>query len=187
MKPRIELLNSTSIPDFPSGSSINYYNGKLYLTGDDASHLLILDTDHRQIDSIRLLDSKAKRIPKSQKADFETATIVDVRDGKYLLVLGSASTEKRNKALLIPLVDTIPDAGRSVQPDLYNQAFFTRLKTAGIQRGEHRRLRRYRRIVYLLSNRGNLSDPVNHIICIHKASWAKGKRCHCPSPGFFCP
>jgi len=72
--PTIQLLKFLLLVDFPSGSSINYYDNKLYLVGDDATHILILDNDYRKVDSIKLFDNLEKRISKSQKTDLEAST-----------------------------------------------------------------------------------------------------------------
>jgi hypothetical protein len=50
--------------DYPSASSIEYFDKKLYVMGDDATNLLILDTNLNIIDSIPLLSYPGKRIPK---------------------------------------------------------------------------------------------------------------------------
>jgi hypothetical protein len=54
--PKTEFLSSLLLTDFPSGSSINYYDGKLFLVGDDANDILILDTDYKKIDSKLMAD-----------------------------------------------------------------------------------------------------------------------------------
>ncbi|HEX6848604.1 MAG TPA: hypothetical protein VF144_16580, partial [Chitinophagaceae bacterium] len=73
--------------DYPSASAIEYYDGKLYIMGDDAVNLLILDTSLNILDSITVVDYPAKRIPKDIKPDFEAATLI--ADG--LLLFGSGS------------------------------------------------------------------------------------------------
>src|SRR6187402_3566118 len=94
VNPTIQLLKFLLLTDFPSGSSIAYHNDKFYLIGDDASHVLILDLNYSEIDSITLFNHPEKRIPKSEKADFEASTIVQVDNEPYLLVSGSASRQE---------------------------------------------------------------------------------------------
>ena len=53
-----------NLDNYPSASSIEYYDGKLYLMGDDATNLLVLDTSLTIVDSIPLLSYAEKRIPK---------------------------------------------------------------------------------------------------------------------------
>lgn len=167
MKPDIELLKTALLTDFPSGSSINYYEGNLYLIGDDANNLLVLDNNYKEIKSIALFDYPEKRIPKAQKADFETSTIIVLNEVACLLVLGSASTEERKRVWLIPFLDSIPDINQVLQPVFYTGKFFTYLQSKGINEvnvegatiiGDY----------LVLSNRGNLTNPHNHLVFTKK-------------------
>lgn len=167
MKPEIELLRTALLTDFPSGSAINYYEGNLYLIGDDANNLLVLNNNYRKISSIPLFDYPEKRIPKSKKADFESSTLIVLNDITCLLVLGSASTEERKKVLLIPFIDSIPDINQVLLPVFYTSTFFAYLKSKGIDDvniegatiiGDH----------LVLSNRGNLVNPYNHLVITKK-------------------
>jgi hypothetical protein len=163
LKPVVELIKSLLIADFPSGSSINYYDGKLYIIGDDANNMLVLDNNYQQVDAFRLFDFAEKRIPKKQKADFETSTVMNVNGANHLLILGSASKEQRKKGLLIPLLNTGFDGNKGFIPVFYNATFFEQLKTKGIDDvnvegstiiGDY----------LVLGNRGNTTNPQNHLI-----------------------
>ena len=167
---KIVLLKSLLLNKFPSGSAINYYNGKLYLIGDDANSMLILDTDYQEVDSVKLFDYSGKRIPKAEKTDFETAVLVNVNDKIHLLILGSASRKKREKGILIPLPvadDSFPE------PQTFSNAeFMKRVKMQGIPEiniegatviGDH----------LILSNRGNSANPENHLIITEKDFWIR--------------
>ena len=50
--------------DYPSASAIEYFDEKLYVIGDDATIVLVMDTSLNIIDSIPLLYYPGKRIPK---------------------------------------------------------------------------------------------------------------------------
>jgi hypothetical protein len=131
LKPDIRLIKSALLKDFPSGSSINFYDGKFYLVGDDATNVLILDNKYNKVDSIRLFGYPEKRIPKSEKADFESSTIILLNNIPHLFIIGSASTEKRKKTLLLPVQNH--HAGHNLfQPFFYKDAFLQQLKTKGI-------------------------------------------------------
>jgi hypothetical protein len=167
MQPTIALLKTTFLNGFPSGSAINYHDDNLYLIGDDANHLLVLDKDHRQLNAVRIANHQTKRIPKAQKPDFETAAIIHIKDKTQLLVIGSASTEARKQALLIPIINKLPDIKQLVKLGFYNEAFLTELKVIGIKEVNVEGstvMDDY----FLISNRGNLANPVNHIIFINK-------------------
>ena len=76
--PRLQLLSTKTLTDFPSASAIEYDgNGKLYLFGDDAPYLLLLDTSYKELDRVRYSIDTAFRIDKSIKADIESATLVN--------------------------------------------------------------------------------------------------------------
>ncbi|WP_207511019.1 DUF6929 family protein [Longitalea luteola] len=163
LKPEIRLIKSHVLKDFPSGSSINYYDGKFYLVGDDANNLIILDNTYKQIDSIRLFNYPEKRIPKADKADFESATIISINNKPHLFIIGSASTEKRKKALLLPVQSYQAGFANLFHPFFYQDAFLKQLETKGISEiniegatiiGD----------ALVLSNRGNNAKPVNYLI-----------------------
>jgi hypothetical protein len=73
--------------DYPSASSIEYYDGKLYLMGDDATKLLVLDTNLNIVDSIPIISYPENRIPKTIKPDLEASAI----KGDDLFLFGSGS------------------------------------------------------------------------------------------------
>ncbi|SFD16260.1 hypothetical protein SAMN05518672_101820 [Chitinophaga sp. CF118] len=167
---KIVLLKSLLLNKFPSGSAINYYNGKLYLIGDDAKNMLVLNTDYQEIDSLKLFDYSGKRIPKAEKADFETAVLVNVNDKIHLLILGSASGKEREKGILIPL----PASDVSLpEPQAFSNAeFIKRVKMKGIPEiniegatliGDH----------LILSNRGNSANRENHLVITEKDFWIR--------------
>ncbi len=166
MNPKLKLLKALTLPDFPSGSSINFYDGKLFLIGDDASHILVLDVNYQKVDAIHLFDSSAKRISKPEKADFETSTVL-VLDGKdYLLVLGSGSRKNRMSLILVNLK-------KEWGFESFNyREFIKRIKEAGIEEvniecatviGDH----------FLLGNRGNTENPKNLVIVTDIDFWQR--------------
>ena len=73
--------------DYPSASSIEYYDGKLYLMGDDATKLLVLDTNLNIVDSIPIISYPGNRIPKDIKPDLEASAL----NGDNLFLFGSGS------------------------------------------------------------------------------------------------
>jgi hypothetical protein len=168
----IQLLKFLLLTDFPSGSSINYYDERLYLVGDDASHILILDKDYERVDSIQLFDRPEKRIPKSEKADFEASTLVKVNGKDHLLILGSASREERKRVILIPLISLT----RKEQyfRGYYSGEFVSRLISMGIEEvniegvtsiGDH----------IVLANRGNALNRKNHLVVTNNYFWERQK------------
>jgi hypothetical protein len=176
LESKVALLKSLLLNNFPSGSAINYHDGKLYLTGDDANNVLVLDSNYQEVDSIQLFDYSEKRIPKTQKADFETAVLVDISDKMHLLVLGSASRKEREKGILIPISSSETSqtfSSTNETPQTFsNTAFIQRIKTKGIPEiniegatiiGDH----------FILSNRGNNTNKDNHLIITEKDFWTR--------------
>jgi hypothetical protein len=163
LKPTIRLIKSHLLKDFPSGSSINYYDGKFYLVGDDANNLLILDDSYKQTDSIRLFNYPEKRIPKAEKADFESATIITLNSKPHLFVIGSASTEKRKKALLIPVQNYQAGLANLFHPFFYQNAFLQQLRSKGITEVNIEGATTIGDSL-VLSNRGNNAKPINHLV-----------------------
>lgn len=155
------------LSDFPSGSSINYHNGKFYLIGDDANDILILDRDYQKADSIRLFDYPDKRIPKKKKVDFESSSLITLEGRDYLLVKGSASRKKRMKLMLISL----DKEGESLEEFPYEE-FAMRLNTNGIHEIniEGSTLIGNRLV---LANRGNEVNPINHLVITESNFWQR--------------
>ncbi len=165
MSHKLELITSLLLPDFPSGSSINFYDDKLFLIGDDASHILVLDTDYKKVDTVHLFDAPAKRIAKSEKADFETSTIVSADGKDYLIALGSGSRKNRTSMIRIPL-----QQGWSFESFNYRY-FLKRLKAQIDEINIEASTLIGSRVV--LGNRGNTEYPKNHIIVTDIDFWHK--------------
>ena len=174
LNPTVQLLQFLLLANFPSGSSINYYENKLYLLGDDARTIIILDTHYQLLDSIRLFDYPEKRIPKSQKIDLESSAIVTIAGNKHLIALGSASTNDRKKILLVPLTaeGTIdhskPVVSNSISP------FVDRLTNGGVKVVNIEGATIMQRSL-ILANRGNRNYPNNYLIITGEDFWNQQK------------
>jgi hypothetical protein len=139
--------------DYPSASSIEYYDGKLYLMGDDATNLLVLDTNLNIVDSIPIISYPENRIPKDIKPDFEASALND--DNLFLFGSGSLSPY-RNFAWRLNLKTKVNDS-INLEPQ------YLKIKELGIEQiniegacfvpGK-----------LILVNRGNKSYPHNHLI-----------------------
>jgi hypothetical protein len=168
--PVIELIKSSLFNEFPSGSSINYYNGNLYVIGDDANTILILKPDYEEQEHIRVFNFPEKRIPKAEKADYETSTIVIEDNIDYLLVFGSASKKNRRKGSLIRLEKIAQADGEVSTREIDYAHFIKRVKNEGIKDinlegcaivGSH----------FLFSNRANDDNPTNQLIITESDFW----------------
>jgi len=142
--------------DYPSASAIEYYDGKLYVMGDDAINMMVLDTNLNVSDSIALFSYPGKRIPKPIKHDIES--ICYRADSSKLLLIGSGSlTPYRDTAWMIA---PVTKEKKSISLTQYFQFLKSKeLKeiniegAAVIKTGE-----------IILSNRGHLGWPKNYLV-----------------------
>src|SRR5215207_9444163 len=88
-KNNMSTLQIKKLDNYPSASSIEYIDGKLYLMGDDATNFLVLDTNLTIIDSIPIISNLARRIPKETKPDLE-ASAFNI-DSNEVFLFGSGS------------------------------------------------------------------------------------------------
>lgn len=161
----ITLLKFLLLSDYPSGSSINYHEGYLYVIGDDANKLLVLDNNYNEVSTVSFFDYKEKRIPKAKKTDLETSVILDIDGQKNLLALGSAATKEREKGILLPF----PFSDNKPQHIEY-ASFIKRLQQLPEINIEGATIAGER---FILSNRGNESNPVNHLIVTTTDFWQR--------------
>ncbi len=153
---KLELLKFTEVDNYPSGSAIEFHEGAIYLAGDDARDILVMNRKWKNRRLIPLIQSAKKRLPKKAKLDLEAMSVIRVADQPQLLILGSGSAPPRNRAILVNLKDHAI-ATIDVAP------FYERLLNSGVPAlniegattvGER----------LVLANRGNKSQPVNHLI-----------------------
>lgn len=164
----MHLLISLLLTQFPSGSAINYKNGKLYLVGDDANRILILTTDYREIGSVKLFDYPEKRIPKKDKPDLEAAAFLPIEGIEHFLIVGSGSKDVRKIIRLIPLKNDTLDVSASKTISIAD--FITRVQQYGIEEINFEGLTVFNNKI-ILSNRGNLKNSTNHLIFTTTDFW----------------
>jgi len=166
----IELLVSLLMPEYPSGSSISYFQNKFYLIGDDANTIMILDDHYGKLDSIRLFDHPGKRIPKAEKVDFETSLVVNIDGSTNLLVLGSGSSENRRKGLIMPLENN-HNTDPGYLPKQLDLAEFTSRLTRKIRGSLNIEGSALVGKNLILSNRANKAYPENSLIITTPGFW----------------
>lgn len=155
---------SKLLSDYPSGSGITYFNNNIYLIGDDAGNLLIIDTAFNVKDSIRLVESRQKRISKELKPDLEAATLVTINNSPEILLVGSGSlAPHRNSGWLIN-----PVSKQKTLLDLY--PFYNRLKADGIDALNIEGVTAIPSGI-VLSSRGNKTLRANYLIFTSNAFW----------------
>lgn len=132
--------------------------------GDDAGHLLILDSNLIITDSIKLYAHQEKRIPKAIKPDLEGITLVRDSGKSRMLLVGSGSlVPYRNIAVLID--------PRSKQVDSVRlDVFYQRLLSNGLQELNLEGITTTQGSV-ILSNRGHKSYPKNYLVFTTNTFW----------------
>ena len=142
--------------------------------GDDARTIIVLDTHYQLLDSLRLFNYPEKRIPKSKKIDLESSAIVTIAGNRHLVALGSASTNDRKKALLVPLTagGTIDHSGPVLPKS--TSAFVDRLTNGGVKVVNIEGATTMRRSM-ILANRGNRNHPNNYLIITEEDFWSLQK------------
>ena len=159
-KMKKETVNVKEL-SYPSASGIEYHQDKIYLMGDDANSLLILDSNFSIIDSIDLYDFAEKRIPKPLKADLEAVTVL--KDGR-LLIIGSGSLAPHRNTLWIINPQT------KEKENLRIDSFFHHLNSNGIKEVNIEGIALANDKI-ILANRGNLGNPFNHLIVASNEFW----------------
>jgi hypothetical protein len=160
-----KLIRVVDMPQYASGSSIERFNDRLYLMGDDAPQAMVLNLQLQVTDSISLFEDTAQRIPKSRKADIESGGVFS---DSTLVWMGSGSKKNRNRAILYHLIT------RDTQ-HLSLDTFFYRLSLAGIPSLNIEGMAVTPQQV-ILANRGNGNHPVNQLIFVPHNFWKRQER-----------
>lgn len=161
-KSNTQLENIQRLPSYPSASGIEYLNNHVYIIGDDAKYILILDSSLTIKDSITLYSFSEKKIPKAIKPDIESIAITS--DNKLLLLGSGSLAPYRNAGWLI---DPISKQKDSLQLD----SFYNRLKANGIDEINIEGLCHIPGYM-AITNRGNKSYRKNMLIITKKDFWA---------------
>lgn len=157
-----------SIPSYPSASGIEFLENKIYLIGDDAKNIMMLDSSYNSIDSIALYAYSEARIPKAEKADLESITTTK---NNKLLLLGSGSLSPyRNVAWLI-------DPRMKEKEFIRLDTFYQRLQLNGLKELNIEGSCSIPGSV-LLSNRGSKGYPKNYLIVTNDMFWTDQSDSH---------
>ena len=162
------LERSLLLSDYPSGSYIEFINNKLFVIGDDATYLMILNQNYNRVDSTRVFKG-VTRISKNKKTDIESSAVVTANGNQQLLLLGSSSTKRRQQILLYPL-----DQGKAIESISIKQ-FNKRLLNSGLKELNFEGLAATADKI-IVSNRGHLGNPTNHFIVTELNFWKNQKK-----------
>ena len=167
---RIKPIKKSILNNFQSGSSLDFYDNKIFVVGDDTRDLLILNKNFEELNRVRLFESEDRRIAKDLKADLETSTIIEYNGSPSMLMLGSGSKDNKSFGYIINL-DTL-----EVTEKFKYDIFINRLKDeygiADVNIEGSACVSDY----FLLSNRGNKTNPDNLLIVTENNFWEKQSR-----------
>ena len=163
-KGNVVKTGSLHLPGYPSASGAEYFRDHIYIIGDDAQKILVLDSSLAIIDSITLTSYPGIKIPKDIKPDLESMALVKVRGAWKFFIPGSGSFDPyRNCAWLVDPLEKTKD---SIRLD----TFYHRLKAEGLTE-----LNIEGAVstpgFFILSNRGHQKFRSNHLIMTSHKFW----------------
>lgn len=164
-EPGPTLIEMKQVEGYPSGSGIEYFNKQVFVVGDDAGWLLIMDSVLQRKDSLRIFETDEYRIPKEIKADLESIMVERVNGKMVMLIPGSGSTEQRNSMLLI-------DPVQNTKSEISLDTFYQRLRAEGLKDLNIEGSCSLPGNV-LLASRGNKGFPRNYLVFTSKRFWEK--------------
>lgn len=162
-----QLSQFNKILHYSSASGIEYLNNQLYIIGDDANYILILNKELQPIDSSLLQDKAVNRIPKEIKPDLECISVTP--DGKLLLMGSGSKSSFRDIAWL---ADPLSRKKDSILLDTFysrlRKDHFPQLNIEGLCHTSNG---------IIIANRGNLSVRENHLLFLENKFWEKQSTC----------
>ena len=159
-----KLIAVKALNDYPSGSGLAFLDDRLYIIGDDASDILVMDTQFQVIDRINLFTPGQKRIPKDIKADLESIALIKLKATTAFLLAGSGSlSPHRNVAWIV-------DPANKDKKQYRLDTFYNRLRNAGIQ---DLNIEGITTLPFgiMLASRGNKSFLKNYLILTSDRFW----------------
>ena len=103
------IKNKIILKEIYSASAVELIDNQLFIIGDNSPFLFVLDLEGNIKNKVQIFDIEEDSnesitiIPKKEKPDFEASCVLNINQKKYLFVVGSGSSEKRNLAVLIDL------------------------------------------------------------------------------------
>ena len=147
---------------YPSASAVEYYDGKLYIMGDDAPNMIVLDSNLNIIDSANIVLHSGTRIPKDTKPDLEASAFYSINNDPVIFLFGSGSLDPyRNSGWKYNLKAKTKD-------NVYLQPSYSKIKQAGIEQINIEGAA-FVAGKLILVNRGNKGYPYNQLICIDES------------------
>ena len=156
-KMKAKFVRSQVLTGYPSGSTISFYKDRLYLMGDDASSMIILDSGFTVMKTIQFFENDAGRIKKTEKADIESSEWIVTNNKAQLWLFGSGSlSPQRDSAFKFD-----PETQKIERVDL--TSFYQDLRNTGILELNIEAAALVNDVL-LFGSRGNLTNPQNYLL-----------------------
>lgn len=152
-KAQLSYISSSELLTYPSGSTISFHDGNIYLMGDDSRTLLVLDTSLNITDSIALFPGSNTRIEKAEKADIESSEWI----GNKLYLFGSGSFSSQRDSCFV----FNPENQKTERIEL--GSFYQKIRESGIPELNLEGAALVNDYL-LFANRSNLRHKNNHLI-----------------------
>ena len=159
-----EVISSVYVKtlEYPSASAVEYHDGKLYIMGDDAPNMIVLDTNYNIVDSANIILHSGGRIPKDTKPDLEGSAFYPINNDPVIFLFGSGSLDPyRNSGWNYNLKT-------KTKENIYLQPLYSKIKQAGIEQINIEGAA-FVAGKLLLVNRGNKGYPYNQLIGIDES------------------
>lgn len=112
-------------------SAIEHFNKTLMVIGNNATHILLLNNEHKILDSLSLFDYLDAAEMKNLKSSMQATAIIRVESQPLLLIMGSGKPSKdKSDIWLLPL--NSKNYSKIYLPTYAIPDFYSRLKKAGI-------------------------------------------------------
>ncbi len=165
----IKFLDSKILQDFSSGPGIESFDDHLYLVGDDARYVFVMNRRWKIQETINLFTSETFRIANDPVTEYGATTIIQINKIPFILLIGSgAMGSSSNKAVLMNLhTRAIEELDLSVFYDRLKQAGFKELDIEAVTVMDDK---------LILCNRRNKTQPENRIIITSLDFWKNQHR-----------
>lgn len=153
---KVKLLQHKFFPDYSSASAIAWHKGLLYVMGDDAPSLMVLNKSLKVKKQIPVFDYTTKRIPYREKHDLEAAAMHKNGNSHTLWLFPSFSAANRNNVVVYELKKG------AAKPNILRWSLGTTpLLQVNIEGAE------FIDGSLLLANRANQQAPTHHLLRYH--------------------
>jgi len=166
---KVELLDFKELDNYPSGSGIEFYDDKVFVVGETAGDLLVMNKKWKKPERIPLF-APGQQGAAAPPADLEAMTLLTIDKKPHLLIIGSGAVPARSKAVLLNLKTRLAigsTAGTTVT-DL--SVFYDRIKSSGIPVLNMEGIASVYDYLVMV-HRGNESNPDNYLIITKPGFW----------------